>query len=365
MERFKDLVLECPHHGLNTWHLCQIIYEGIDHQTKQLVESMCPDGFTSYTDEKDAWNFLLDLGERTREWESAQVSERALPSKGYVIEGAVAKEAQLDSLATRLESLIRGSTQVNQINQNTPMCSWCQSPSHVIEECQSYIENQYTHENVSAMNQYNPYSNTYNPGWRNHPNFSWNQGQNMRGQSSFLGQPSSVGAPPPHFPEQPSSFPSQLEKNKKAPAMEKIIDTFKQVQVNIPLLEAIEQVPSYAKVLKDLCTKKRILQTPKKAFLADNITAMFSQPTMRKYKDPGCPTISCVIGNTKIDHALLDLGASVNLLHSTVFEQLGLGELVPTNTTLQLADRSVKVPRGKIEDVLIKVGVFNYFIILA
>ncbi|GAV91419.1 hypothetical protein CFOL_v3_34814 [Cephalotus follicularis] len=56
----------------------------------------------------------------------------------------------------------------------------------------------------------------------------------------------------------PAPFPKRLQ-SKKAPTMEKIIETFKQVQINIPLLEAIEQVPSYAKVLKDLCTKKRIL----------------------------------------------------------------------------------------------------------
>ncbi|GAV75544.1 LOW QUALITY PROTEIN: gag-asp_proteas domain-containing protein, partial [Cephalotus follicularis] len=358
-ECFKDLLLECPHHGLNTWHLCQINYEGIDYQTKQLVESMCPDWFTSYTNENEAWNFLLDLGEQTGEWESTQVSERALPSKGYVIEGAVAKEAQLESRFTIIESLLKGSTQVNQINQSTSMCSWCQSPNHVLQDCQIYIDNQYSPQNVSAMNQYNPYSNTYNPGWRNHPNFSWSQGQNMRGQSNF-----SVEVPERTFVP-PAPFPKRLQ-SKKALAIEKIIETFMHVQINIPLLEAIEQVPSYAKVLKELFTKKRILQTPKKAFLAAIISVMFSQPMMRKYKDSGCPTISCVIGNTKIEHSLLDLGASVNLLPSSVYEKLGLGER-PTTMTLQLADRSVKVPIGKIKDVLIKVRKFFYpvdFVIL-
>ena len=77
-----------------------------------------------------------------------------------------------------------------------------------------------------------------------------------------------------------------------------------------------------------------------------------------KYKDPGCPTISCVIGDTFVDKALLDLGASVNLLPFSVYQALGLGELQKTNVTLQLADRSVKIPKGIIEDVLIKVGDF-------
>ena len=81
-----------------------------------------------------------------------------------------------------------------------------------------------------------------------------------------------------------------------------------------------------------------------------------------KYKDPGCPTISCVIGNTFVDKALLDLGASVNLLPFSVYQALGLGELQKMNVTLQLADRSIKIPKGIIEDVLIKVGDFVFLV---
>ena len=79
------------------------------------------------------------------------------------------------------------------------------------------------------------------------------------------------------------------------------------------------------------------------------------------------PTISCIIGNHHIDQALLDLGASVKLLPYSVYLQLGLGELKPTAVTLQLADRSVKIPRGVIDDVLIKVDKFYFpvdFIVL-
>jgi hypothetical protein len=62
----------------------------------------------------------------------------------------------------------------------------------------------------------------------------------------------------------------------------------------------------------------------------------------------------------QIDKALLDLGASVNLLPYSVYLHLGLGELKPTSMTLQLANRSVKRPREIIEDVLIKVDRFYF-----
>ena len=79
-----------------------------------------------------------------------------------------------------------------------------------------------------------------------------------------------------------------------------------------------------------------------------------------KYKDLGCPTISVMIGETYVKKALLDLGASVNLLPYSVYKQLGLGELKSTSITLSLIDRSVKIPRGMIEDVLVQVDKFYY-----
>ena len=63
-----------------------------------------------------------------------------------------------------------------------------------------------------------------------------------------------------------------------------------------------------------------------------------------------------------MDKALLDLGASVNLLPYLVYKQLGLGELKPTTITLSLADRSVKIPKGIVEDVLVKVDKFYYLV---
>ena len=63
-------------------------------------------------------------------------------------------------------------------------------------------------------------------------------------------------------------------------------------------------------------------------------------------------------GQAKISRALLDLGASINLLPFLVYQQLGLGDLSPTRVTIQLADRSVKVSKEKINDVLIWVGEF-------
>ncbi|RVW78205.1 hypothetical protein CK203_058466 [Vitis vinifera] len=122
----------------------------------------------------------------------------------------------------------------------------------------------------------------------------------------------------------------------------------------------IKQVLTYAKFLKDLCTIKRGLNVSKKAFLTEQVSSIIQCKSPVKYKDPGCPTISVMIGETCVEKALLDLGASVNLLSYSVYKQLGLGELKPTSITLSLADTSVNIPRGMIEDVLIQVDKFYY-----
>jgi len=114
-------------------------------------------------------------------------------------------------------------------------------------------------------------------------------------------------------------FPNRLKNNKQNPHMDKIIEIFNQVKINLPLVDAIQQVPSYAKFLKDMSTKKRKANVLKKVFLTTNISELLSGPIPIKYKDPVCPTIACTIGKIGISHALLDMGASINLLPFSVY----------------------------------------------
>ena len=158
----------------------------------------------------------------------------------------------------------------------------------------------------------------------------------------------------------PPPFPQVLRRKKNSVNQTEMLEVLRQVKVNIPLLDMIKQVPTYAKFLKDLCTVKKGLNVNKKAFLTEQVSAIIESKTPVKYKDPGCPTISVNIGGISVEKALLDLGASVNLLSYSMYKQLGLGELKPTSITLSLADRSIKIPKGTIEDVLIQVDRFYY-----
>ena len=179
------------------------------------------------------------------------------------------------------------------------------------------------------------------------------QGEEMQSEHILLEEDSMKYRIPPPFPQ-------ALRGKKKATQQAGILEVLRQVKVNIPLLDIIKQVPAYAKFLKDLCTIKKGLGIEKKAFLTEHVSAIIQSKYPVKYKDPGSPTISVNIGGNCIEKSLLDLGASVNLMPYSVYKQLGLGELKPTNITLSLADRSVKIPKGIVEDVLVKIDKFYY-----
>ena len=77
-------------------------------------------------------------------------------------------------------------------------------------------------------------------------------------------------------------------------------------------------------------------------------------------KDPGSFTSPCLIGSLDVHNALADLGASINVMPYKMFKQLGLGKPKQTRMSIQLADKTIRFPRGIIEDVLVKTDEFIY-----
>ncbi|XP_074282653.1 uncharacterized protein LOC141607192 [Silene latifolia] len=137
-----------------------------------------------------------------------------------------------------------------------------------------------------------------------------------------------------------------------------LYDIFRKVEVNIPLLDLLSSVPKNEKFLKELCTTKRSnkAKSMKKVRASEHVSAIFQKRLPQKCSDPGMFTIPCKIGDLDCQHAMLDLGASINVLPNYLYESLKLGPLKPTRTIISLADRSNIYPKGVVEDVLVKVG---------
>ena len=147
----------------------------------------------------------------------------------------------------------------------------------------------------------------------------------------------------------------------------KFMEVFKKLHINIPFADVLEQMHSYVKFMKNILSKKRRLSDFETVNLTEECSAILQKKLPHKLKDPGSFTIPCTIRNSIFERALCDLGTSINLMPLSIFRQLGLGEARPTTVTLQLTDRSLKHPKGVIEDVLVKVDKFIFpedFIIL-
>ncbi|KAM1993211.1 hypothetical protein ACFX16_009575 [Malus domestica] len=508
-ERFKSLVASCPQHQMKEELLIQYFYEGLLPMERQMLDASAGGALVDKTPGA-AKVLIANRAHNAQQYEG--VGQRD-PPRPQVNE--VSSMPEIQSQLANLTSIVSQLAEGMKIH-GPGVCGVCSMQGHANDQCPKLIENG-GWESANAVGfgsqnqpRHDPYSNTYNPGWRDHPNFKWRDRQQPQQQGGFRQQPpgfytkpsvpnqtqlqsaptnsgmsldndqivkllttltkevqnqnkerqiqdkrvdnlekqvgqiaefmghireqgklpsstimnpkggfetvnaimlrsgTQVGAepkssksshdedekllqeeaqgpkltakdeqslPPPSSPPKPSQttkvspnstfsssiplnvpFPGRFRQSKKEEAEKDILETFRKVQVNIPLLDAIKQVPRYAKFLKELCTSRRRISNKEVVQVSENVSAMLQRKLPPKCKDPGSFTIPCVIGKTKFEQCMLDLGASINVMPYSIYASMNLGELKNDGVIIQLADRSNAYPKGVLEDVLVQVG---------
>ena len=173
-ERFQELQRCCPHHGIEGWNLLQIFYNSLLPQDKGMLDAAAG-GSLMNKGAIDGYKLVDDMALNQSQWHN--------PRETPVILQRGMKEVSSNSnMAAEIAALNRKIDQmsVKSVNNSSPLpCSICGGTDHLAINCG--VSNEGSYEDVNAINQgnfqpnNNPYSNTYNPGWRNHPNFSWRQ----------------------------------------------------------------------------------------------------------------------------------------------------------------------------------------------
>ncbi|XP_062074960.1 uncharacterized protein LOC133778968 [Humulus lupulus] len=158
-------------------------------------------------------------------------------------------------------------------------------------------------------------------------------------------------------PVEKYSLPSKMESENKNKVDEEVNESLEKKH---PEINALDQMLSYMKFMNEIMSKKRKVEDYETVALTEECSALLQKKLPPKIKDPGSFTIPCTIGNVFFEKELCDLGASVNLMPLSIYRKLKLGEAHLTTVSLQMADRSVKHPRGIIEDVLVKVDKFIF-----
>ncbi|CAA7394338.1 unnamed protein product [Spirodela intermedia] len=101
-----------------------------------------------------------------------------------------------------------------------------------------------------------------------------------------------------------------------------------------------------------MCTPKR---APRVEKLSIHASALLLNQLPFKLRDIGAPLISCDIDGFIFQNALLDTGASINLLPTSICDKFNISDLKPCTVTLQFANRSIKHPKGILENVIVTI----------
>ncbi|CAM8959826.1 unnamed protein product [Rhodiola kirilowii] len=160
--------------------------------------------------------------------------------------------------------------------------------------------------------------------------------------------------PAPYKP--PVPYPQRLKGARRDKEFMKFVDKIRTLYITMPFTDAITQIPTYAKFMKEIMTGKRKMDGNATVALSEECSASMHVPMPPKLKDSGSFSIPCNIGGLAIRRALCDLGASVSIMPYSLYSKLNLGDLCPTNISIRLADRSCRLPKGILKDVPVKVN---------
>ncbi|KAL0345079.1 UNVERIFIED_CONTAM: Retrovirus-related Pol polyprotein from transposon opus [Sesamum radiatum] len=405
-ERFKSMLRKCPHHELPVWRQVQTFYNGVTLANRATIDAAAG-GTIMKKLPSEAFNIIDEIATNLYSYGQERVERRTAGI--HSIDAISALSAQITALTHRMDNL--GAAILN----GAPVgpCGACGQIGHSSQDCQvgnpSIVHEDANFVSNGGRSNFNPYSNTYNPGWRSHPNFSWsnnqqqgparpvpprqpppqepksnleemfskfitatdtrfqNQDASIRNIEMQLGQlvsmvsgrregqlPSdteknpkeqvnavtlkngkTLGEEPPRkqMEETPDQEKEELKEETKGSPLKLNVDTippyipypkrvlkanldkqfgkfleiFKKIHVNIPLIDALSQMPSYAKFLKEVISNKRKWENGETVKLNEECSAILQNKLPPKLKDPGSFSIPCTIGDMNFEKALCDL----------------------------------------------------------
>ncbi|XP_061353868.1 uncharacterized protein LOC133298561 [Gastrolobium bilobum] len=359
--RFKGLLRKCPQHGIEAWENARIFLQGKIANTRTLEAHATEDcEYIKNTEKQQQRPMHSGMIKRTRttkeginmqpplsEWEKAfaqlfkTTSDYIQNSNSFREETRASfrnQEASIRNLETQIGQLSRQFTERTQgtfpsntvVNQREHCNAITTRSGTVIQpvekppvekkkEAKPEVEKEKEEEELEAEKCI-PEKKL----------FKWEKKKALDRQPK--------AADPSPYAKVP--YPQRLKQEVQKQRYTKFLDIFKKLQVNIPFAEALENMPNYARFMKDLLSRKRKLRECETVNLTEECNAISEKKLPTKVKDPRSFSIPCTIGKREVDN------------------KLGITEVKPTKTIVQLADRSSKQAYGIIEDILVKVDKF-------
>ncbi|PIN09707.1 hypothetical protein CDL12_17709 [Handroanthus impetiginosus] len=186
-ERFKQLCVSCPQHGISEQLLIQYFYEGLLPMERRMMDAASGGAVVNKTP-SEARNFISTIAANSQQFGFGNDSFRRVNEVS-----SSSLEHQISNLTSLVQQLVTGKV------QQVKACGICANIGHPTDMCPTLQEDSYEHANAVGgfpgppQRKYDPYSNTYNPGWKDHPNLSY--GARPPNFQNFQSRPSAL---PPH-----------------------------------------------------------------------------------------------------------------------------------------------------------------------
>ncbi|KAG8503633.1 hypothetical protein CXB51_001807 [Gossypium anomalum] len=357
-ERYKDLLRRCPNHGLPLWLQVQTFYNGVNPSTRQLIDATAVGTLNNKTPE-EAYEFIEEMSLKNYQWQVMRMK----PTKAAGV--------------FNLNAVTMLSNQVELLNKkidgwrNHPNFSWGGQGNQRPQHPSSFQQPPYQQEKKPNLEEmFTKFISVSETHFQNIKTALTNQQASIQGLEIQIGQLAKLISERPQ-----GGLPSNTETNPREqlhaitvhndeglveaepkPRQDNVEDKGKVDVSN----STQKPIPNAVKFLKEILANKRKLDDASYVELNAVCSAILQKRLPNKLKDPGSFTIPCLIGSLNIKNALAYLGASINVMPYKMFKQLGLRKPKQTRMSIQLADKTIRFPKGIIEEVIVKIDKFIF-----
>ncbi|KAI3773452.1 hypothetical protein L1987_47981 [Smallanthus sonchifolius] len=325
-ERFNMLLSRCPQHGLSDWTLVEKFYNGLTFEKQQMFNTAVGGHIMERLEPNECQEMFESFAQAEQQHPHSVRNSIPIaraptssPRGVHQVTPKTSVAAALALMANEIKELKLSAQRCQEVKKVDWRALFFEIDARILEESESKAVSTRSHRVEEKE------------------------------------------TPPVVEEEEPVDEEIEMEK----PA-ERAVEKKKGVEMKSPGVD-LSRIPYPARVLPYKNTREYEARGISEVSLTEQCSAMVQNKLPEKMADSGRFTIPCLFGGLHLNHALDDLGASINLMPYSVYKQLDLGELQPTHMSISLADRSVKYPREIAENLLVKVGKFVFpvdFVIL-
>ncbi|KAF6160484.1 hypothetical protein GIB67_019253 [Kingdonia uniflora] len=191
LERYKGLILQCPHHSIDSWVLTRNLYDGLDVETKRTVEYFCLGKFND-KDDIEGLDFLEEMAEKLQTWGSMR--ETDIQEKGgnaFGVGSNSNSKATLTTILRKIESLEIGKNKMSVkaliFHAEIQACAACDDVGHYTQDCPLIHEIRETRKDQVNMFYQKPSSFPYNQSHHQGNSTGRNNSNNYSGRPYYQG----------------------------------------------------------------------------------------------------------------------------------------------------------------------------------